>query len=115
MRNLKILSLKISNSYNLQVSNSGKNMPAIRNICEKNGFPFTIDSLNSSDTFQMGEASGCFSYIEDPDGTLIEFVEAFKIPIIKKLGLSIDLRKRNPEKPLPDFFIKLLQLHRVKK
>jgi len=34
----------------------------------------------------MGEASGHFAYVEDPDGTLIEFVETHKIPIIKKLG-----------------------------
>ena len=38
----------------------------------------------------MGEAAGHFSYIQDPDGTLIEFVETHKVPILKKLdGISI--------------------------
>ena len=46
----------------------------------------------------MGEAAGHFAYIEDPDGTLIEFVETLKIPIIKKLGWYINLEKRAPEK-----------------
>jgi hypothetical protein len=62
----------------------------------------------------MGEAAGHFSYIEDPDGALIEFVETHKIPILKKLGWYLDLRKRNPEKPLPNWMLKALGLNRVK-
>jgi hypothetical protein len=63
----------------------------------------------------MGEAAGYFSYIEDPDGTLIEFVETHKIPLLKKLGWYLDLRKRsNPEKPLPRLLLKALGLGRVK-
>jgi hypothetical protein len=62
----------------------------------------------------MGEAAGHFAYIEDPDGTLIEFVESHKIPVIKKLGIFIDLRKRDPLKPLPDFMLKALGFGRVK-
>jgi hypothetical protein len=86
-------------------------MEVLRDECKKKGFPFTVDSSNS---FDMGEAAGHFSYIEDPDGTLIEFVETHKIPIMKKLGWYLNLRKRNPEKPLPDWMIKTLALASVK-
>jgi len=62
----------------------------------------------------MGDAAGQFAYIEDPDGTLIEFVETHKIPLLKKLNLSLDLRKRDPEKPLPKWMLGMLRFMRVK-
>ena len=86
-------------------------MTAMKKRCEEAGHPFTVDS---SDSFDMGEAAGHFSYIEDPDGTLIEFVEAHKIPILKKLGWYLDLRKRDPAKPLPKWMLKALSLNRKK-
>jgi hypothetical protein len=60
----------------------------------------------------MGDANGHWGYTEDADGTLIEFVETHKVPILKKLGLSIDLTKRDPHKPLPLWLIKALSLKR---
>jgi len=51
--------------------------------------------------FDMGEAAGRFSYIEDPDGTLIEFVETHKIPIFKKLGWYLHLEKEIPTNHCP--------------
>jgi catechol 2,3-dioxygenase-like lactoylglutathione lyase family enzyme len=86
-------------------------MDALRQQCEQAGFPFTVDS---SQSFDMGDAAGHFSYIEDLDGTLIEFVETHRIPILKKLNIYLDLRKRNPEKPLPDWMIRMLSLGRVR-
>jgi catechol 2,3-dioxygenase-like lactoylglutathione lyase family enzyme len=86
-------------------------MAEMRQLCESKGHPFTVDSANS---FDMGEAAGHFTYVEDPDGTLIEFVETHKIPILKKIGWYLDLRKRNPEKPLPNLMIRALGLNRVK-
>jgi catechol 2,3-dioxygenase-like lactoylglutathione lyase family enzyme len=79
--------------------------------CEEAGFGFTVDSNNS---FDMGKAAGHFTYCEDPDGTLIEFVETHKIPIIEKLGWYLSLKKRNPEKPLPNWIVGMLSLNRVK-
>lgn len=79
--------------------------------CAEAGFPFTIDSKNS---FDMGEAAGRFSYIEDPDGTLIEFVETHKLPLLKKIGWYLDLRKRDPRKPLPNWMLKTMSLSRIK-
>lgn len=88
-----------------------KNMAALKMKCEETGHPFTIDGGAG---FEMGEAAGHFTYIEDPDGTLIEFVETKKIPIIKKLGWYLDLRKRKPEKPLPRWMLKALKFNRKK-
>ncbi len=89
------------------------NMDALKEKCKKAGFAFTVDSnAGKSKSFDMGQGAGRFAYIEDPDGTLVEFVETHKVPILKKIGWFIDLRKRNPEKPLPDFLLKLLDLGR---
>lgn len=86
-------------------------MDDIEKECAAAGFPFTVDSSNS---FDMGEASGRFSYIEDPDGTLIEFVETHKIPIIKKIGWYLSLQNKDPKKPLPNWILKMLSFNRVK-
>ena len=84
-----------------------KNMAFIKADCSAKGVPFRVDS--GSNDFDMGEAAGHFAYIEDPDGTLIELVETFKIPIIKKWGWHLNLKKRNPQKALPDWMIKFLK------
>ncbi len=78
-------------------------------------FPLQSTARHSHDgnSFDMGEAAGHFSYIEDPDGTLIEFVETHKVPILKKFGWYLDLRKRDPNKSLPDWIIKTLKFSRV--
>ena len=77
------------------------------------GFPFTVDSANSMKTFDMGEAAGSFAYIQAPEGTLIEFVETHKIPLLKKLGWYIDLRKRGNH-PLPIWMLNMFRFMRVK-
>lgn len=86
-------------------------MDALKRQCTDLGHPFVVDS---KDSFDMGDASGRFSYIEDPDGTLIEFVETHKIPISKKMGIYLDLRKRNRSEPLPNWMLKSLRFARVK-
>lgn len=87
-------------------------MEALREEARSMNHAFTVDSF---DGFAMGDSAGHFSYIEDPDGTLIEFVETFKVSILKKFGLNIDLKKRNPQKPLPKWLVWALIIHRVKK
>ncbi|MGO4919087.1 VOC family protein [Maribacter spongiicola] len=87
-------------------------MSSIREKAKLNGHAFTVDSGNS---FDMGDAAGHFSYIEDPDGTLIELVETHKVPILKSLGLFLNLKKRNPHKTLPKWLVKSLSFQRVKK
>lgn len=86
-------------------------MEHLQKECEAKGYPFTVNSANS---FDMGDAAGHFTYISDPDGTPIEFVETHKLPIIKKLGWYLNLKQRDPQKPLPDWIIKTLRLSRVK-
>ncbi|MEO6538407.1 MAG: VOC family protein [Ferruginibacter sp.] len=87
------------------------NMDALKNISAKAGFPFSIDSANS---FTMGASAGRFCYVEDPDGTLIELVETHKVPIVKKLGLHLNLKKRKADKPLPDWMIGMMGLNKIK-
>lgn len=86
-------------------------MDALKKDCENAGFEFTVDS---GDTFDMGEAGGRFSYIEDPDGTWIEFVETHKVPVMKKFGWYINLKKRKPGKSLPTWMLKAMGMNRVK-
>ncbi len=88
-----------------------KKMSALQDACIKAGHPFTVDGGAG---FEMGEAAGHFTYIEDADGTLIEFVETKKIPIIKKIGWYLNVAKRPIAKPLPNFILKALQLNRVR-
>ena len=88
---------------------SGMNM--LREECKEKGYPFTVDVDHS---FDMGEAAGSFSYTEDPDGALIEFVETHKIPILKSMGWYLNLRKRNPEKALPRWLLNAISFNRAK-
>jgi len=93
-----------------------RGMDQLRDHCGRMGFPFRVDSMHShqGNSFDMGEAAGHFAYIEDPDGILIEFVETHKIPILKKIGWYINLKERDPYKPLPDWILKTLKFSRVR-
>lgn len=88
-------------------------MDDLREKVKEKGFPFTVDSARDKDSFDMGEAAGNFSYIQAPEGTLIEFVETHKIPLMKKLGWYLDFRKRGHH-PLPNWMLKLFRFKRVK-
>jgi hypothetical protein len=86
-------------------------MDELQKECESKGYPFTVDSSN---TFDMGEAGGRFSYIEDFDGTLIEFVETHKVPIMKKIGWYINLKKKKPGKHLPNWILYAMGMNKIK-
>jgi len=88
-----------------------KGMDALERECAERGYPFTVKSKGA---FEMGNASGQFAYIEDPDGTLIELVETYRIPIVKSLGLYLDIKKLKPQDPVPNWILKALRLSRVK-
>jgi catechol 2,3-dioxygenase-like lactoylglutathione lyase family enzyme len=90
-------------------------MDELREKCAQFGHPFTVDSKTTlAGKFDMGEAAGHFAYIEDPDGTLIEFVETLKVPILKKIGWYLDLKKRPTGKALPKWMLRAMALNRVK-
>jgi catechol 2,3-dioxygenase-like lactoylglutathione lyase family enzyme len=82
-------------------------MESLQKVLAKSGHNFTVDS---GSTFAMGEAGGRFAYVEDPDGALIELVETHKIPIMKKYGWFLDLRKRKGNKPLAKWMFKVLAM-----
>ncbi|MFA9388780.1 MAG: VOC family protein [Prolixibacteraceae bacterium] len=88
-------------------------MNDIREEVKAKGFPFTVDSAQQGDTFDMGEAAGSFAYIQAPEGTLIEFVETHKVPLLKKFGFYLNLKKRPADKPLPRWMLSLFSLKRV--
>ncbi len=88
-------------------------MDAFRQKAKAMGYPFTVDSARAMETFDMGEAAGNFSYVQAPEGTLIEFVETHKIPLMKKIGWYIDFRKRGHH-PLPNWMLKMFRFMRVK-
>lgn len=90
------------------------NMRELEKACVKAGYPFTVDSCPNDEHFDMGEASGHFTYIEDPDGTLIELVEAHKLTILKRPHIYINMLTRNREKAFPKIAFRLMGLKRVK-
>ena len=94
----------------IQVCFDVTKMDELKDFCAAQGHPFTVDSCPDGERFDMGDASGRFTYIEDPDGTLIEFVETYKIPVVKKLGWFLDMEKRDPAKPLPKFLFRMMGL-----
>ena len=87
-----------------------RNMEAVKAQAEAMGHLFVCDS---GADFGMGDANGHFTYVEDPDGTLIEFVETFKIPIAKKFGIYLNLAHKDDHKPLK--ILKLLRFAKVKR
>lgn len=94
-----------------------RHMDSLEKECNALGYKFTVNSNvkhNNKGSFDMGEAAGHFTYIEDPDGTLIEFVETHRIPLLKALGINLNLDKRDPEKSLPRFIINMMGLKKVK-
>lgn len=89
-----------------------RNMEALGKALQKAGHGFTCDT---KDVLSMGESTKVHcTYCEDPDGTLIEMIEVYKIPIIEKLGIYLNVEKRKPSQPLPDLMLKALKFTRVK-
>lgn len=94
----------------IQICYDVSGMTALGEFFASKGHPFTVDSCPNGEKFDMGEASGRFTYIEDPDGTLIEFVETRKVPVVGKLGLYINMDKRDKRKQLPKFLFRMMGL-----
>ncbi len=95
----------------IQICFDVRNMEGMRERVKSLGGDFICDSGTD---FKMETANGRFTYVEDPDGTLIELVETFKIPILKDYGIFLNLAKRDSRKPLPKFMTRALKFLRVK-
>ena len=87
-----------------------KNIDAIRAKLRAVGRALTVDT---EDTFNMGEAGGRFAYLEDYDGTLIELVETHRLKPISSLPWTIHANRL--QHPIPKFFLRGLSFSRVKK
>lgn len=75
------------------------------------GFGFRCDS---NDAIGMGETKVHCTYIDDPDECWIELIEVHKVPIVEKWGLFLDVKKRDPDGPLPTWMLKALRFSRIK-
>ncbi len=64
-------------------------------------------SIDSKDSFSMESSSGRFAYVEDPDGSPIEFVETHRMQVGKRM--HIDLKKRKKQTALPNWMLKMLK------
>ena len=89
-----------------------RNMVSLGQALEKAGYGFTCDT---KDVLSMGENTKVHcTYTEDPDGTLIEMIEVYKIPIIERLGIHLNVEKRSPSQPYPDLMLKALKFARIR-
>lgn len=86
-----------------------RHLSALIEECAEKGYPFKVQSEAS---FEMGDTNGSWGYLEDDDGTLIEFVEAHRVPLLKPLNINIDLSQRDPLRPLPRWLLWALSLKR---
>lgn len=86
-------------------------MDALLDACRAAGIEVTVDS---GETFDMGDAGGRFAYVEDAAGTLIEFVETHRLPVVPALGINVSLSKGGVGKSVPRWILRLLALKRTK-
>ncbi len=98
----------------IQICYDIRHMAAMRDRAREAGSAFTVDSIRQDPDFGMGDAAGHFAYNEDPSGTLIEYVETCRVPILKRWGLFLNLQRFNANKPLPDWLVKALRFTRKK-
>ncbi|MFY0600048.1 MAG: VOC family protein [Cyclobacteriaceae bacterium] len=91
-----------------------KDMDDLKTHCGSLGHTFVLDSFDTEkgESFNMGNVTSRVAYIDDPDGTAIEFVETHKVPLIPKLGITINLEGKN--KDVPKWVYKLIKLNKVK-
>lgn len=92
-----------------------KEMDELKSHCDQHGHPFVLDSFDTENgqSFNMGDVTSRVAYIDDPDGTAIEFVETHKLPLIPSLGIAVNLEGKN--KDVPKWIYKVIALNKVKR
>ncbi|MCC6599794.1 MAG: VOC family protein [Crocinitomicaceae bacterium] len=88
-----------------------KGMNVLGKELANSGFAFRCDSRDALD---MGTTKVHCTYIDDYDKTPIEMIEVYKVPIIEKWGIYLNVEKRDPLRPLPDFMLKALRFSRIR-
>lgn len=69
---------------------------------------------DSQAALSMGKTQVHCAYICDPDGVLIELIEVYKIPLIEKWGIFLNVHGKKAGKALPNWLIRLLRFSRIK-
>ena len=89
-----------------------RGMNELGKVLDEKGFGFRCDT---NDALSMGDHTSVHcTYIDDPDECWLELIEVHKIPILKNLGLFLNVTKRNPQQPLPMWMLKALKFNRIK-
>ncbi|MFM7005954.1 MAG: VOC family protein [Flavobacteriales bacterium] len=89
-------------------------------ICDMKGLQLELQSqqikfaCDSNEALSMGQTKVHCAYITDPDGVLIELIEVFKIPLLEKWGIFLNVHGKKSGKHLPKWLIKLLRFSRIK-
>lgn len=87
-----------------------RGMQTLGNSLAEEGFPFRCDTANA---IGMGETKVHCTYIDDPDECWLEMIEVYKIPIIEKWGLFLDVQKRGADEALPRWILRALRFSRI--
>jgi catechol 2,3-dioxygenase-like lactoylglutathione lyase family enzyme len=69
---------------------------------------------DSHAALSMGKTQVHCAYVVDPDGILIELIEVYKIPLIEKWGIFLNVHGKKAGKALPNWLIRLLRFSRIK-
>ncbi len=68
---------------------------------------------DSETALSMGKTQVHCAYICDPDGILIELIEVYKIPLIEKWGVFLNVHGKRAGRNLPSWLIRLLRFSKI--
>jgi catechol 2,3-dioxygenase-like lactoylglutathione lyase family enzyme len=86
-------------------------MRGLAEVLAQKNIQFKCDSQAA---LSMGKTQVHCAYICDPDGVLIELIEVYKIPLIEKWGIFLNVHGKKAGKALPNWMIRLLRFSRIK-
>lgn len=69
---------------------------------------------DSQAALSMGKTKVHCAYICDPDGVLIELIEVYKIPLVEKWGIYLNVHGKHAGKHLPRWLLQMLRLSQIK-
>ena len=98
-------------SFSRTASGATSGLPTSGLTCGHGGLGTALDKrfgfrCDTADAIGMGETKVHCTYIDDPDECWLEMIEVYKVPIIEKWGLFLDVQKRGADEPLPRWMLK---------